>query len=51
MVAGGFQQGEVDNESYLFMDTPDPEVCAQFNHRGRPIKGYCYSPDDAGEVG
>lgn len=21
MVAGGFQQGEVDNESYLFMDT------------------------------
>jgi hypothetical protein len=28
MVAGGFQQGEVDNESYLFMDTPEPKVCA-----------------------
>jgi hypothetical protein len=28
MVAGGFQQEEVDNESYLFMDTPEPEVCA-----------------------
>ena len=39
------------DNSYLFMDTSEPEVCAQFKHRGRPIKGYCYSPDDAGEVG
>ena len=52
MVAGGFQQGEEDNESYLFMDTSEPEVlCTIKKHRGRPIKGYCYSPDDAGEVG
>jgi len=26
MVAGGFQQGEEDNESYLFMDTTQGTV-------------------------